>query len=224
MLEELTVVVAIAPRWLDHRRRLEVQHALLRPLVRLQPPRRADGQDEVVPRAVAERSEDRVADAGALMDEEHLVGDAVAVERSVRHRLGRTHDTEHDIVVEVEGTSARDDVAARVDTAGLGQSMAMEPVVGGFQPDVADGFDPVRPGRWRQVVEQRAATGEALHAEELFRVQRSIRCSVLRVALLRDAAPADVVHRMLDPPSTSYASGGAARTERKGMTRSPRRK
>src|SRR5262249_46781575 len=60
-----------------------------------------------------------------------------------------------------------------------------------------DRFDAVRLRRWDEVVEQAAAPGEALDAEELFRVERPVRSAVLRVALARHAASLHVEHRRL---------------------------
>ena len=195
VLEQLAVVVAIALGRLDLRRRLEVQQPLLGALVRVQSPGRADGQDEVVARPVAQRPEDRVAHAGALVDEQHLVGDAVAVERALRHRAGRADDAEHDVVVEVQRDAAGDDVAGDRHVAGLGQAMPMEVVVGGLEPDPRDRLDAVRPRRRGQVVQQRRAAAEALDTEQLLGVQAAVGGAMLGVPLAGDAAVGDVVHR-----------------------------
>ena len=194
VLEELAVVVPVALRRLDLRRRLEVQHPLLRARVRLEPPGRPDRQDEVVAGSVAQRPEDRVADAGALVDEEHLVGDAVAVEPALGHRLGRPDDAEDHVVVEVQRDPAADRVAARLDAAGLRQAVAMEVVVGRLELDAPDRLDLVGPRRRDEVVEERRPAGEALDPEQLLGVERAVRRAVLGVALLRDAAALDVVH------------------------------
>ena len=53
VLEQLAVVVAVPLGRLDLGRRLEVQDPLGGTLVRVEPPRRPDRQDEVVARAVA---------------------------------------------------------------------------------------------------------------------------------------------------------------------------
>ena len=195
MLEQLAVVVAIALGRLDLRRRLEVQHALLRARVRVEPPGRADGQHEVVARPVAQRPEDRVADAAALVDEEHLVGHAVAVERALGHRAGRPDDAEHDVVVEVQRHPAGHHVAGDGQPSGLGQAMAVQAVVGGLEPDRAALLDAVVLRRRRQVVEQRRSAGEALDPEQLLGVERAVGRPVLGVALAGDAAVGDVVHR-----------------------------
>ena len=73
----------------------------------------------------------------------------------------------------------------------------MEAVVGGLQLDPADGLDLVRLRRWHEVVEQRAAAGEALDPEQLLGVEAAVGRPVLRVALAGDAAALDVVHRLL---------------------------
>ena len=198
MLEQLAVVVAIALRRLDLRRRLEVQDPLVRAGIGVQPPGRPDRQDQVVARAVAERSEDRVAEAGALVHEEHLVGDAVPVEEPVGHRTGRADHAEHDVVVEIEGHPAGDHVPARWQPAGLGEPVAMKTVVGRFELDLPNRFDAVRARRRRQVIEERAAPGETLDAEQLLRVQAAVGRPMLGMALPRDAAAGHVVHAL--PP------------------------
>ena len=80
------------------------------------------------------------------------------------------------------------------DGAGLDQSVAMHAVVDGLVLQVADRLDLVRPGRRHEVVEQRRAAGEALHAEELLGVERAVRRAMLGVALVRNVAAADVEH------------------------------
>ena len=194
MFEQLPVVVAVAPRRNDLRRRLEVEHPLLGAGVRVQPPGRPDRQHEVVAGAVAERAEDRVADAAALVDVQHLVGDPVAIERPGGHRLGRADDAEDHVVVEVQRDPSRDRVASRRHRTGLRQPMAMEPVVGGLDGDPADRLDLVGLRRRRDVIEDRAASGEALHPEQLLGVEAAVGGAVLRVTLRRDAAVGDVVH------------------------------
>jgi hypothetical protein len=194
VFEQLPVVVAVALGRLDLRGRLEVQDALGRALVRVQSPGRPDRQDEVVARAVAERTEDRVADAGPLVDEEHLVGDAVAVEHAVGHRAGGSHDAEHHIVIEVQGDPTGDDVSLRLDPAGLGQAMAVQAVVGRLQPHLRHRLDAMRARRRRQVIQQRRSPGEALDPEQLLSVERAVRRAMLGVALLGNAAALDVVH------------------------------
>ena len=73
VLEQLAVIVAVALGRLDLRRAVEVQHPLGRAGVRLQPPGRADGQDQVVTRAVRERPEVRVEQTRPLVDVQDLV-------------------------------------------------------------------------------------------------------------------------------------------------------
>jgi hypothetical protein len=195
VLQQLAVVVAIALGRLDLRRRLEVQDPLLRRRVRVEPPRRPDRQHEVVAGAVSERTEDRVANAFALVNVEHLVGDAVPVERPGRHGLGRPHDTEHDVVVEVERDPAGDCVTLRRHRSRLRQPVAVEAVVRRDELDPGDGLDPVGLRRRRQVVEDRAAAGETLDAEQLLGVQAAVASPVLGVPLAGQAAMGDVVHR-----------------------------
>ena len=197
VFEQLPVVVPIALRRLDLRRRLEVQDPMRARLVRVQPPGRADREDEVVARAIGEVAEDGPAHAAALVDEEHLVGDAVPVELALGHRLRRTDDAEDDVVVEVQRDPAAHDVAARLEPAGLRQAMTVEAVVGRLEPDRSDGLDPVRPRRRGEVIEERAPPGEALDPEQLLGVEAPVRGAVLGVALARDAAPGNVVHAEL---------------------------
>src|SRR4029079_6351430 len=101
------------------------------------PPRRSDREHEVVAGAVAERTEDRVADAGALVDIQHLVGDPNPRELDVGHRGGRSDDAEDHVVVEVERDAAADDVALRLDRTGLREAVSMEAVGGRLAPDSA---------------------------------------------------------------------------------------
>jgi hypothetical protein len=131
------------------------------------------------------------------VDIEHFVGDAVAVERARRHRLGRSDDAEDDIVVEVQRDPAADRVALRRNVPGLCQPMAVEPVVGRHELDPADGLDLVGLGRRDEVVEDRAAAGEALDAEQFLGVEAAVRGAVLGVPLAGQAAMGDVVHARL---------------------------
>jgi hypothetical protein len=80
--------------------------------------------------------------------EQHLVGDAVAVEDPVGQGDRRPDDPEHDVVVEVQRDPPAHDVAGGLDPAGLRQSMAMDPVVGRLETHVADRLDPLGLGRW----------------------------------------------------------------------------
>jgi hypothetical protein len=73
--------------------------------------------------------------------------------------------------------------------------MVVVSVVGLPDDDVRDRFDPVGSCRRDEVVEQRGAPGEALDAEQLLGVERSIRRSMLGMALGRDVAAGDVEHR-----------------------------
>ena len=113
VLEELAVVVAVALGRLDLGRRLEVQDPLLRAGVGVEPPRRPDRQHEVVAGAVARGPEDRVADARALVDVEHLVGDRRCDRSGLGIGSGRADDAEHHVVVEVQRDPAADRVALR---------------------------------------------------------------------------------------------------------------
>ena len=73
----------------------------------------------------------------------------------------------------------------------------MEAVVGGLELDPADRLDLVRLRRRDEVVEERAAAGEALDAEQLLGVEAAVRRAVLGVALAGQAAVGDVVHGRL---------------------------
>ena len=81
-----------------------------------QPVGRADGNDDVVARSVADVAEDALEDAGALVEEEHLVGVAVAVEEARGHGVGRADDAHHHVVVEEQrvATLRRHDPAPAV--------------------------------------------------------------------------------------------------------------
>ena len=83
--------------------------------------------------------------------------------------------------------------------------MTVEAVVGRLELDPADRLDLVGPRRRREVVEERAAAGEALDAEQLLGVEGAVGRAVLGVALLRDAAAGDVVHGDW-PPRVEEAS------------------
>jgi hypothetical protein len=146
---------------------------------------------------VGEVAEVRPADAGPFVDEQHLVGDPVPIEGVRRHRLGGPDDAEDDVVVEVQRNAAADRVALRLEAPGLRQPMAMEPVVGRLESDAGDRLYLVRLGRWRQVVDQRAAAGEPLDPEQLLGVEAAVRRAVLGVALAGDAAAGDVIHGRL---------------------------
>ena len=183
VLEELPVVVAVALGRLDLGGRLEVQDPLVRARIRVQPPGRADRQHQVVAGAVGEVAEDRPADAGSLVDEQHLVRDPVAIEAVLRHRLGRPDDPEHHVVVEVQRDPAGDDVALRRDGAGLRQPVSMEAVVCGLEVHPRPGLDQMGPSRRRHVVEERAPAGEPLDPEQLLGVQAPVGRPVLGVAL-----------------------------------------
>jgi hypothetical protein len=71
----------------------------------------------------------------------------------------------------------------------------MDVLVCGLELHLADGFDLVGLRRGRQVVEQRAAAREPLDPEQLLGVEAAVGLPELGVALLRNAAVADVVHR-----------------------------
>jgi hypothetical protein len=79
--------------------------------------------------------------------------------------------------------------------------MAVQAIVDRLGVQLADLLDLVRARRWHEVVEQRAAAGEALHAEQLLGVERAVRRAVLGVALVRHVAAADVEHRWAGPPA-----------------------
>ena len=68
--------------------------------------------------------------------------------------------------------------------------------VGGLDADRGGVVDLVRLGRRRVVIEERRASGESLHAEELLRVQGAIILAELGVALVRDLPALDVEHRL----------------------------
>ena len=75
--------------------------------------------------------------------------------------------------------------------------MAVEAVVGRLELDPADRLDLVGPRRRDEVVEERAAAGEALDAEQLLGVEAAVRGAVLGVPLAGHAAAGDVEHARL---------------------------
>ena len=196
VLEELAVVVPVALRRLDLRRRLEVEDPLLRALVGVEPPGRPDRQHEVVAGAVAERPEDRVADArrprGRRASRRRCRCGRTGPAASPRP-AGRSPKT----TSLLKYSGIRPVIASPFGgtSAGLRQPMAMERR---RRPPRA------RPGRtgsilwvWvggDEVVEERAAAGEALDAEQLLGVEAAVGRAVLGVALAGHAAVGDVVH------------------------------
>ena len=211
MLEQLAVVVAVALGRLDLGRALEVEHPLGAARVGCQPPGRADREDQVVARAVADRPEVRVEQALALVDVEQLVGLAVAVEDGLGHRLGGADDAHHDVAVEEERDPPGHRVAVRLDPGRIDQPVMVVAVVGLLEGDRRDRLDPVGPRRRGHVVEQRAAAGEALDAEQLLGIERAVGGAVLGVALGRDAAASGVEHgRLASPISEKGKSSSSA--------------
>ncbi len=189
VLEQLPVVVAVALGRLDLGRALEVEHPLVDAGVRLESPGRADRQDEVVARSVGDRPEDRVEQARALVDEQHLVRLAVAVEDAVRHRRRRADDTHHDVVVEEQRDAAGDGVAVRRDARRIDEAVVVIAVVGLLERGSSrDRLDLVGPRRRDEVVEQRRATREPLDPEQLLGVERAVGRAMLGVARVRDVA------------------------------------
>ena len=184
VLEQLAVVVAIALGRLDLRRAFEIEHPLLAALVGREAPGRADREDQVVAWAVADRPEVGVEQALALVDVEHLVRLAVAVEDRLRHRLGRADDAHHDVVVEEQRDPAADRVAVRLDARRIDEAVVVIAVVGLLELEFR-----ARPARsdasGSAASRDRAASaaGEALDAEQLLGVERPIRarCCVWRV-------------------------------------------
>src|SRR5439155_5296036 len=139
-----------------------------------------------------------------LVDVEHLVGHAIAIERARRHRLGRAHDAHDHVAVVEERDAAGRDVAVRGERERLHEPVAVDTVVGRLEAQVAHGLDVMRLRRRHDVVEEGAAPGEALDPEELLRVQPAVGPPELRVPLLRHLAAADVVHQ----PDLPRASTG----------------
>ena len=95
VLEQLPVLVAVAARDLDEAGRLEHEVALL--ALGPEAVRRPARHDDVVALPVREVAEDRLEGASALVDEDHLVALAVAVE--VVHLLARPAERDLDVVV-----------------------------------------------------------------------------------------------------------------------------
>ena len=194
MLHELAVLVAVAARRFDLTGRLQPQHPLVGPGGRVQAPRRADGDDEVVARLVVEGPEDRLESPLAVMDVEQLVALPVAVEVASGHGRRRTHDPHHHVAVEEERDPAAHHVARGRQLRGLHQVMAVDPLGGPLEGDDRARLDAVRAGRRHDVVQERAAAREALHPEQLLGVQGAVRRAMLGVTLAWHAAVLDVVH------------------------------
>ena len=123
--------------------------------VRSEAPRRPDGDHKVVAGPVADRPEVGVQQTVTLVDVEQLVRLAVPVEHGRGHRVGRSDDAHDDVAVEEERDPSGDGVAVRLDPGCIDQSMVVIAVVGFLDGDDGDRFDPMRPGRGYQVVEER---------------------------------------------------------------------
>ena len=117
VLEQLAVVVAVALGRLELGRALEEQHPLPDARVGIEAPRRPDRQHQVVARVVGEVAEVRPEHARALVDEQHLVVLAVAVEGVGRHRRRGQDHAHHDVGV----VEQRDAPADRVTRAAGGR-------------------------------------------------------------------------------------------------------
>ena len=195
VLQQLAVLVAIAPRRLDLGRALQPQHPLLDARCRHEPIGGADGDDQVVAGAVLDRAEVRLQRARALVHEEHLVRHAIAV--VVTHRLRRADHPERHVGVEEERHAPGQRVTGGFERLGVDQVMPMRRGAAGVGRLDLHGtrvVDLVRLGRRRVVVEERRASGEALDPEELLRVQRSVVAAELGVALVGHASALHVEH------------------------------
>src|SRR5262245_58029272 len=115
-LVQLPVAIAVAVRGLDLAGGLEAQPRL-RPVVQPEAVGRPAGDHHVVVAAEGQRPEDRLEDAGALLDEQDLVALAVAVE-DVR-ALRRLADRDLDVAVPHQQPPAVHRVALRAERAGL---------------------------------------------------------------------------------------------------------
>ena len=208
VLEQLAVVVPVALRRLDLGRALQVEHPLDRAGVGLEAPGRADRQDEVVARAVADRPEDRVAGALALVDEQHLVGLAVAIERRrpASGSAGRTTPMTMSVLkksgMRPVTASPRGSIAGGVD-----QAMVVVAVVGLLEADLAHRLDPVGPRRRDEVVQERRlrpVKPSTPNSSSAYSEPSGARCWVWR--LWRDAAARCVEHGRLASPKSEEAS------------------
>ena len=213
MLQQLAVVVAVPLGRLDLGRALEVQHPLGDARVGVQPPGRPDRQHEVVAGVVGEVAEVRPQQARALVDVQQLVALAVAVEGVGRHRARRQdHAQDHVRVVE-QRDPAGDGVAGGRQPGRVDELVVVRAVVRGLDGHRAQRLDPGDAGGRHDVVQERAATGEALDAEQLLGVQVAGRVAVLDVAGVRHAAARDVEHGTTWPPrvrSPVYSLADAA--------------
>ncbi len=198
MLEQLAVAVAVAVRRLDLARRVEGQPALRR--VEPEAVRRPARDHDVVVLRVRERPEDRLDDALALVDEDHLVALAVAVE-VVRLGLGDA-DPDLDVVVVLEHLAAEDRVAHRGHAHRVGEPVHVRLGHPLLELDRRELADVLHPARRPQVVEDRLVAGEALEPEDLLDQQRRLavvgrrlRVAELHVPFLRHLAQAVVTHQ-----------------------------
>ena len=118
-LEDLPVLVAVAPRDLDQPGSLEDEVALL--AFGHESVRRAARNDDVVAVLVGHISEDRLERAVPLVHEDHLV--ALAVPEEVVHGAGRATERDLDVLVPHQRPAAGDLVAFRLDLVRVLEAM-----------------------------------------------------------------------------------------------------
>ena len=191
-LDELAVTVAVAGRRLQvPAGGLDDEHPLVAPAIREDAPEDAGGDDQVVVRAVAQRSELAVQDPLAVVNEDQLVAVRIAV--PVVHRLHRSHDRDAQVRVGQQRHPAPDGVAGRPDARRPYQPVPQRALWLVAQLVPVGGEDAFDLGRRPDVIEERLDAGEAMDAHHLLVVQGAVGLPELRVALVRHLAAPDVV-------------------------------
>ena len=203
VLEELAVVVPVALRRLDLRRRLEVQHPLAlspRPDPGARSSRSAGRGSRPGRSAAARRScRRRRCPRGRRASRRRRRCGRTGPRASPRP-AGRSPKTTS--LLKYSGIRPMIASPFGSSAAGLRQVVAVEASSSAASSAIrADRLDLVRPRRRHEVVEQRRSAGEALDPEQLLGVEAAVGRAVLGVALPGDAAVADVVHGIDWPPS-----------------------
>jgi hypothetical protein len=192
VLQQLAVAVAIAARRLDLAGRVERQPGL-RTAVHPHPVGRAARDHDIVVARVGQRPEDRLHGARSLVDEQHLVALAVAIEGV--ELLRRLADGDLNVVVEHQDAAPEDRVAGGAQRRGVRQPVHVrvgDPLVQRERLERADLGDVA--GR-AHVMEDRLVAGEALVAHDLLDEQPAILVAELGMALGRQIAHRDVPHQ-----------------------------
>ena len=190
VLEQLPVLVPVAPRRLDLGHRFDDQEALVAG-VHHHAVGGAARQDHVVAGPVGERAEDRLEASGSEVNEVQLVALAVPVE--IVHARGGPTDGERDVGVPQQDLPRLDGIGAGPGVAGEQVMVAERLARGERNLRVAHFPDALHQGRSVVVIEQGAHAAETLAPHELLAEQRAVGLPELGVALVGDE-PQGVIH------------------------------